>query len=216
MHANAKHTFALSLLILAVTAAGSAWLYTSTANAGDTAVLSYDDKPPALNVPTSLPLIAFADHHLNNEFIIPINPFAPSLTGKNIEEVLARTRGVETRGNTWSRPLVADTKPGTATAANNNTGNRPTAPGNVTATPKPGATPPAAPPVNLSYKGYMTRADGVALALVKKDAETARFLAAHQTIAGAEILTVSLEAITLRHPNGEEQTLPLHETTTLK
>ena len=209
MQANEKNAFALSMCVLLASAGASAWLFTSAAKdetpaASDPATRT---RPPASHIQTSIGLTEYVDRQLNSEFIIPVNPFAPSLSVDNIERILAgRGNDREERTVRWPPSNVSNT----GTGNNNNTGGgtRPVATATATTAQTNNPRPPT--PVTLSYKGYMTRVDGVPLAQIHESAtRTTKFYAANQTAPAKDttLLAVTHESITLRLPDGTEQTI---------
>ena len=201
MQANARNVFAIALLVLLTVTTGSAWHYLATASQPEE-----EPKPepalPALTTPTSAGLRNYILAQCANQPIPPFDPFTPALDKENTPRQPRSTSDWKTPGGYNS---------GSGSSSSSSGGKTTTTQGNQ-GKPVTAVNPAKPPPVTLTYKGYMTRADGVSLALIHDSASgTTRFLDADQTLAGATLLSVKHGALTLRLPNGDETTLPLHE-----
>ena len=207
MQANAKNAFALSILILLAAMGGGAWLFATAADDGTPDPVQKPAKQPLPDsgIPTSLPLIPFVNSQLNGEFVIPVNPFAPSLSSDNIEIILEGRNDQSNGGRArWPR-LAVDNSDSSTTPRNSTT----QADG-----PAPKAGEPPKPPVP-SFKGYMKRPDGIPCALVlihypsgdKEDKSVTRIVG--EKIEDFTLLAIHRDAITLRFPDGREETLRL-------
>ena len=206
MQANAKNAFTLACCVLLAAAAASAWQF-ATAGKEPNALPPVDDThtpTPVATIPTSTGLLDFVNRQRDYSSLIPFNPFAPSLAINNFEEIRRIREEREQRRNQ---------EPRTAGQGGNNNRNT-----NVNVAQPPPAVPPAAtPPPVLTYSGFFTRADGTRSAAIHNSAtRSTRFLTAGQTLAGATILDVTHDTLTLRLPNGNEHTLPLRESVTLQ
>ena len=210
MHTNEKSTFALCFCILLASVGVSAWIFTTIAKDNATPMVDPANRtrPLPSHIQTSIGLTDYVNRQLNDEFVIPVNPFAPSLSVANIERILAgRNNNPDEDRRRW---------PPVTTSGNtaNNT-NKPNTPGSVTVqTTNQPNTPRTAPPVTLTYKGYMTRVDGVPLAFIQNSTtKETKFYAANQTAPAkdATLLAVTHEAVTLRLPDGTEKKLNLGE-----
>ena len=204
MNANPKSTFGVVLCCFAASMALLAWVLIPTASGTATpAIPAGDESKPPLpdSIPTSTALLGILRAQLDNNDVPPFNPFAPSLDIVNAAsrgDRLAERR--DRRNDGWNSTVNnTNNKPnnGTTTFQTNNPNN-----------PRP------VPKTTLSYKGYMTRVDGVPLAFIQNSAtKKTQFHAAHQAAPANEttLLDVTHESITVRLPDGTEKMIRLGE-----
>jgi len=214
MQANAKHAFTLACCVLLAAAAASAWQF-ATAGKDDDALPAPETThtpPPVATIPTSTGLLGFVNRQIDYNSPIPFNPFAPSLAIHNIEEVRRIREEREQRRN---QETTRTTGRQWGTGNNNEQRNPNVTTVNNVQTQQ--AAPAATPPPVLTYSGFLTRADGTRSAAIHNSAtRSTRFLTAGQTLAGATLVDVTHDTLTLRLPNGNEHTLPLRESVTLQ